>query len=188
MALKTDYKDDIFESGVSQRRYVMSTNSDDTVSFEDITRYEQVGDEFTASIINETNLEVNNITSNIQQCEKDVVADEKSIAETATNIKTTKEAYLAKNGYLVSKTFAVVAEYNVLYSMDIPIIQDETSIDVSLDGYKPITAMLKYVRDDRVQVTGLYVDSYASCYVTVYATEENVSTTVYILVLYTKEG
>lgn len=54
--LKTTYKDDVLDTTKNtKRRFNMITNSDGTVSFEDVTEYSQVGDSFGAADINATN-------------------------------------------------------------------------------------------------------------------------------------
>jgi hypothetical protein len=58
MALKTDYKDDGF---AGNRKYRMITNADGTMSFEDVTPYDPVGDSFGALDINQTNTEINKL-------------------------------------------------------------------------------------------------------------------------------
>lgn len=57
MALKTNYKEDIFSGN---RKYNMINNGDGTVSFEDVTEYSQVGDTFGAADINATNDTIEN--------------------------------------------------------------------------------------------------------------------------------
>lgn len=58
--LPTNLKDDILDSSVNTRRkYRMIENGDGTYSFEDATEYRQVGDEYGAGLINETNKQVN---------------------------------------------------------------------------------------------------------------------------------
>lgn len=58
--LPTNLKDDILDSSVNiRRRYRMIENPDGTVEFEDMTEYSQVGDEYGAGLINETNRQVN---------------------------------------------------------------------------------------------------------------------------------
>lgn len=58
--LPTNLKDDILNSSVNTRRkYRMIENGDGTYSFEDATEYNQVGDEYGAGLINETNRQVN---------------------------------------------------------------------------------------------------------------------------------
>ena len=58
MALKTDYKDDVFSGN---RKYNMITNDDGTISFEDVTEYEQTGDTYGAGQINNVNNTVNSL-------------------------------------------------------------------------------------------------------------------------------
>ena len=58
--LPTNLKDDILDSSVNtKRKYRMIDNEDGTYSFEDATEYSQVGDEYGAGLINETNRQVN---------------------------------------------------------------------------------------------------------------------------------
>ena len=57
--LKTDYKDDILPESSAKRKYNLETNSDGTVSFNDVTEYQQTGDTFGAADINKTNEMVN---------------------------------------------------------------------------------------------------------------------------------
>ena len=63
MALRTDYKDDILDTSANEKRkYNLITNSDGTVSFEDVTEYSQVGDSFGGADINRTNEAINRIS------------------------------------------------------------------------------------------------------------------------------
>ena len=62
--LRNDYKDDILNTDVNtQRKYRMVENGDGTVSFEDVTAYEQVGDSFGAADINKTNLAIDELNN-----------------------------------------------------------------------------------------------------------------------------
>ncbi len=63
MALKTDYKDDVFSG---QRKYTMTDNGDNTVSFTDVTTYSQIGDSFGTSDINEINQTINDLMSYLE--------------------------------------------------------------------------------------------------------------------------
>ena len=56
MSLRTDYKDDIFDG---DRKYTQVDNGDGTVSFTDVTEYDQVGDIFGATQINEIDGKIN---------------------------------------------------------------------------------------------------------------------------------
>lgn len=74
MALKTNYKEDVLAASSTKRKYNMITNADGTVSFEDVTEYQQTGDNFGAGDINRTNTAVNGnaekIVSNSEQIQK----------------------------------------------------------------------------------------------------------------------
>lgn len=52
MALKTNYKEDVLATSNTKRKYNMITNDDGTVSFEDVTEYQQTGDNFGAGDVN----------------------------------------------------------------------------------------------------------------------------------------
>lgn len=67
MALRTDYKDDILDiSKNEKRKYNMITNSDGTVSFEDVTVYSQVGDTFGAADVNKITDALNNTEGSVR--------------------------------------------------------------------------------------------------------------------------
>lgn len=74
MALRTDYQDDIFSGN---RKYSEIDNGDGTISFTDETEYDQVGDTFGATQINEIDGKINTHDSNIT-----------SINQNITNINT----------------------------------------------------------------------------------------------------
>ena len=59
--LPTNFKDDIFASGTTTRKYNMTENQDNTVSFEDVTDYRQNGSNFGAGEHNATNAKINEI-------------------------------------------------------------------------------------------------------------------------------
>lgn len=64
MALKENYVDDILNTSKNtKRKYNMLSNSDGTVSLEDVTEYSQNGDNFGASDINITNKTINQLIS-----------------------------------------------------------------------------------------------------------------------------
>ncbi len=60
MALKTDYKDDVFSGN---RKYEMITNQDGSVSFVDQTVYTQNGDIFNAADINDITTAINKLNT-----------------------------------------------------------------------------------------------------------------------------
>lgn len=83
--LPTNYKDDILNTSVEgMRRYQMIYNSDNTVSFKDVTPYDQTGSDFGAGDINLTNQAVN------QSADAGKIIDDPDTAEA-----TTEEGYIA---------------------------------------------------------------------------------------------
>lgn len=56
--MKTDWKDDVFSG---KRKYSVTSNSDGSQSFTDVTTYTQEGDTFGAKELNEIGAEVNRI-------------------------------------------------------------------------------------------------------------------------------
>jgi len=66
MALKTNYKDDILDLTQNDKRcFEEIQNQDGSISFRDVTVYEQEGDNFGASDINATNEAVNELEDNL---------------------------------------------------------------------------------------------------------------------------
>lgn len=60
--LPVDFKDDILNTEVNQKRkYQQTFNSDGSVSLDDVTTYTQQGSEFGALQVNQTNKAINNI-------------------------------------------------------------------------------------------------------------------------------
>lgn len=90
MALKTNYKDDILDlTQNTQRKYRMITNDDDTVSFEDVTEYSQVGDSFGGADVNAITTVVNRVGFTevfgvLTAGETEVVLSDASITEDST--------------------------------------------------------------------------------------------------------
>lgn len=64
MALSTDFKDDILNESVNEKRkYQMTYNDDGTVSFTDVTSYSQTGSEYGAAEVNEEREAINALSS-----------------------------------------------------------------------------------------------------------------------------
>ena len=83
--LPTNYVDDIPNPSVEgMRRYQMIYNSDNTVSFKDVTPYDQTGSDFGAGDINLTNEAVN------QSADAGKIIDDLDTAEA-----TTEDGYIA---------------------------------------------------------------------------------------------
>lgn len=83
--LPTNYKDDILNTSVEgMRRYQMIYNPDNTVSFKDVTPYDQTGSDFGAGDINLTNQAIN------ESADAGKIIDDPDTAEA-----TTEEGYIA---------------------------------------------------------------------------------------------
>lgn len=66
MPLKTDYKNDVLDTSKNtKRKYQQTTNSDGTISLDDVTVYSQEGSLLGANDINATNTEVNRISGDL---------------------------------------------------------------------------------------------------------------------------
>ena len=68
MALKTNYQNDVFSG---KRKYNLINNSDGTVSLDDVTVYNKVGDIFNADDINATNKVVNETSAGFEAVKQD---------------------------------------------------------------------------------------------------------------------
>ena len=103
--LATDFKDDIMQETMNgKRRYRMVNNTDGTVSFEDATDYEQVGNTFGAGQINATNEAVNqSVDSN------------KLVKELSTISAITKEGYVPDALAVKELNKSLVAEDNLKF-------------------------------------------------------------------------
>lgn len=78
--LPTNFQDDVLNEVNPKRKYKMIMNDDATVSFEDVTEYDQVGSNFGAAQVNETNTAVNESVdkSDIIDSTSDVLANNAS--------------------------------------------------------------------------------------------------------------
>ncbi len=101
MAVKMDYKDDIF---TGKRKYTQSANTDGTFSLNDVTSYQQIGDNFGAGDMNKLAAAINgfevktttfNADGSITETDgsgyvkKTIFNDDGSIAEKLTNSEST---------------------------------------------------------------------------------------------------
>lgn len=64
MSLKTDFKNDKF---AGKRKYTLTENDDGTISLDDVTEYETVGDIYGATEVNASNTAINQNTDDIAQ-------------------------------------------------------------------------------------------------------------------------
>lgn len=61
MALRTDFKDSVPKNTTENKKYKMTNNSDNTVSFTDVTEYSQEGSPYGAKEVNEEREVINSI-------------------------------------------------------------------------------------------------------------------------------
>ena len=61
MALRTDFKDSVPKNTTENKKYKMTNNSDNTVSFTDVTVYSQEGSSYGAKEINEEREAINSV-------------------------------------------------------------------------------------------------------------------------------
>lgn len=139
--LSTTFKDDIIAASESRRRYKIIYNDDETVSFEDVTEYTQVGSNFGAAQINATNSAVNECAGkdDIIDSLADIVANSNSgkitgaLATKELNDKITIEEYVVKDvtvpkGSFTNTTCTVKSKAG--YSQAIPLfVKNKNSAD-----------------------------------------------------------
>lgn len=61
MALRTDFKDSVLKNTTENKKYKMTNNSDNTVSFTDVTEYSQEGSSYGAKEVNEEREAINSV-------------------------------------------------------------------------------------------------------------------------------
>lgn len=61
MALRSDFKDSVLKDTTGNKKYKMITNSDNTVSFVDVTEYSQEGSNYGAKEVNEEREAINSV-------------------------------------------------------------------------------------------------------------------------------
>ena len=89
MALKTNYKDDVF---TGNRKYKQTSNSDGSISLEDTTEYTQEGDIFAAKDINDTNTAVNANATSITNLTTKVDTNATNISTNTSSINSLKSS------------------------------------------------------------------------------------------------
>ena len=105
MALKTNYKDDVF---TGNRKYKQTSNSDGSISLEDTTEYTQEGDIFAAKDINDTNTAVNANATSITNLTGKVSTNTSNISTNTSSInslKTSKQDKAIKTTITLSTTW-----------------------------------------------------------------------------------
>ena len=108
--LRTDYVNDILAAAMDgKRQYRMIQNANGTVSFEDVTVYDQNGDTFSAGDVNGIDAQINTNTgniatnaSNISSLGTRMTTDERNISTNTDNIATNADN-IATNTQNISK-------------------------------------------------------------------------------------
>lgn len=140
MALPVNFKDDVLASSMDgKRRYNMITNSDGTVSFEDVTTYSQEGSNFGSAQINNTNGAINTINNNVLDTIEEISANtsggkfagalalknvNNSIANVFKGIDTTKivQTYITSGTYTATKDCYAIGRIRCSTSGNIAIV------------------------------------------------------------------
>lgn len=104
MALKTDFKDDIFEGN---RKYKLSQDGEGNTEIQDVTAYSQEGDIFTAEHINATNEAVNGLSEDMVNL-KNSVSDGKAQVAAAITAKRVPTAATATFGEMADNIGKIV--------------------------------------------------------------------------------
>lgn len=144
MSLKTDYKNDKFPG---KRKYQITQNADNTVSLDDVTQYETVGDIFNADDINATNMAVNETVSGFgevraetEKFQSDVTKEfnslKQSIDKSISDIKGIKTAKLTVAGWSSTAPYIQTISVSGMVSTDTPVIGLYLSGEPSADTVK----------------------------------------------------
>lgn len=120
MTLKTDYKDYQFQEGETLRKYQQISNDDGTISFRDVTSYQQEGDRFSASDINSTNAKVNELDQTVGGIKTDVSGLQTDVSTLKSNTNTLQTSVSNITKRLNGLTFIALTqtEYNALSTKD----------------------------------------------------------------------
>ena len=130
MALSTDFKDDILNESVNEKRkYQMTYNDDGTVSFTDVTSYSQTGSEYGAAEVNEERQAINELNSALESVESGYLKRYGyTMGASENSINFILPASISGWAYL---TFLVVIANNIAA---INVIGDEVGSSLSSNG------------------------------------------------------
>lgn len=141
MSLKTDYRNDKF---AGKRKYILIENGDGTVSLEDVTSYETVGDIFNADDINSTNKAVNANADGIQNLDKNTNLK-------FTEVKKVRYATVSASKWSSTAPYTQIVSVPGIEAADTPIISLYLSSSVNANQAKVMGRAYGYL--DRA-VTG----------------------------------
>ncbi len=134
--LPVNFKDDVIDTSINdKRRYNLITNSDGTTSLEDVTTYEQIGSNFGAEQVNQTNSAVNELIENSELLsnggEKVKVAEEADKLSSARKINGvdfdgTKDIMIEDDTKLpLDKDFILLNNETLTFVSRVVMIEDE---------------------------------------------------------------
>lgn len=134
--LSTDFKDDILASANPKRKYQMIYNDDGSVSFTDVTQYDQTGSIFGAKEVNEERAAINNI-------------DERRLVTLDEIDLVTEEGY-----FVDAKAVAALNRKKILY--DTAITADGTyTLTDSVENYSKIYVVISLYDNGRQPFTNI---------------------------------
>lgn len=118
MSLKTNYKNDKYSG---QRKYLVITNPDNTVSFDDKTQYEENGDIFSAEDINDTNKEIINNAHNIAELNNELVNFSEYVGLKFDKLTSVKYAKFLASSWSDSEPYMQTVNVQGITAQDKPI-------------------------------------------------------------------
>lgn len=108
MSLKENYKNDIYPG---ERKYQLIPNNDGTTSLQDVTRYTQAGDIFSADDINATNKAVNDIDRDNTAFRSKIQDEVNTVTSTVATLTGGRMIELPVNGWSTTAPYTQVRPY-----------------------------------------------------------------------------
>lgn len=117
MSLRTDYKNDMF---AGKRRYMVTENDDGTISLDDVTEYQQVGDIFSADDINTTNQAVNDIDTENESFKTEITENVNNLSNTVDTLTGEKIIVLSASGWSSTSPYTQTVALSGIKSDSVP--------------------------------------------------------------------
>ena len=143
MALKTNYQTDVYSG---KRKYNLTNNSDGTISLDDVTVYNKVGDIFNADDINATNKVVNETSAGFEAVKQDNAKFKEEVNRQVTGLTNDVGAIKAvKTVTLSASKWSTSAPYTQTVTVSSVTAEDSPVIALYISG-SPSTATVKAMR------------------------------------------